>query len=316
VSIRILFSVFALAFLAEGLPVGGEPGERIGSQDRFKAAQAHFAEGRAQQRLHRNTEASRRELEAAFAGFRAAVDSDPSGALAARALYMSGSTKLFLDEPEAAVTIYAEVVDRYPEDRSYVAKALVKRASVEKGRLQSEAARKTLRRYRDEFPDGGPEDLRREVQRIESSLEIIDQPAPPVVAARWFNASPGAMELDGRVVLVYFWASWCPNCKKEVAFVNDLQARFGGRGLHLVGVTNHSRGQTDEVVESYISSNGFTFPVAVDRQGETSRTMRGGSVPAAVLIDRNGRIRWHDHPAALSDDVLERLLSSSSGEGA
>ena len=285
-------------------------------QDRFQAAHAHFLQGREQQRLHRNTERSRTELTAAFDGYHGVVDADPNGKLAARALYMSGSAQLFLAQPEKAIGIYEQVIKGYPGDRYYVAKSLVKKASVQKNMLDAEGARHTLQRYHDEFPDGGPNDLRKQATRIDAALAVIGKPAAPVVASRWFNGAADTADETGEIVLVYFWATWCPNCRKEVDFINGLWARYQPKGLRLVGVTNNTRGQTDATVQKYIQDHGFSFPVAVDAEGKTSRALNGGSVPSAVLIDGDGRVRWHDHPAALSDAVLDRLLAVAPGKGA
>ncbi len=311
---RGILVLLALLTVGASPTIGSEaPGEPPASES-FDLAHEHFRTGRRLQRLHRNTSASQTELMAAFDGYRGVLKADPGSKTAARALYMSGSTKLFLDQPEEAIAIYEQVVERFPGDRYYVAKSLVKKASVEKNSLEPEAARSTLRRYRGEFPDLGPKDLRKDVKRIESSLATIGKLAPPVEAARWFNAPDNGPTGGAAVSVLYFWATWCPNCKKEVDFVNGLWSRYENRGLRFVGVTKNTRGQTDETVEAYIEAHGFTFPVAVDAEGRTSRALSVASVPSAVVIDRKGRVRWHDHPAALSDGVLERLLAADDAE--
>ncbi len=312
--IHRIFSTIALVVFVGAPAVASEPNAAPATGQGFEVAHAHFRDGRGLQRLHRNTPASRIELVAAFNGYQAVVAADPTSATAARALYMSGSTKLFLDQPDEAVAIYQEVVERYPGDRYYVAKSLVKMSSVEKNNLEPEAARRSLKRYHDEFPDAGPKDLQKEVGRIQTALAMIGKPAPSIEAARWFNAPADGTGGDGAVSVLYFWATWCPNCKKEVEFINGLWSRYKDRGLRLVGVTKNTRGQTDETVEKYIQTNGFSFPIAIDAGGKTSLAMGVGSVPTAVVIDRSGRIRWLDHPAALSDAVLDRLLKTDFAE--
>jgi len=306
---KIVLAGLALALIAgPGLAT-----HHTDQRQKFERAHSLFQQGRKLQRLHRNTTDSRDKLLAAYREYRAALEADPNGELAARALYMSGSTKLFLDEPKAAIGIYAELADRYPNDRYYVAKALLKKAAVEKNELETDAARQTMARYHKEFPNGGPEKLRKETQRIERSLRVIGTKAPPMAASRWFN---GEDQDRSGPTLVYFWATWCPNCKKEVPYINDLWGRYRDTSLRLVGVTNNTRGQTDQAVESYIQTNAFRFPIAIDADGHTSRAFSAASVPTAAIVDGSGVVLWHDHPAALSDGVIDRVLDARRAGGA
>jgi thiol-disulfide isomerase/thioredoxin len=278
------------------------------AQQLFDAAHARFKKGRSLQRLHRNTEASLAEFEAARDGYRKAVDANPQGPLAARALYMSGSASLFMGQPDAAVRTYAEVVERYPGDPSYAAKALVKKASVEVGSLQPAAAGRTLAEFRTRFPDGVSESLQKSLTRVERSLREIGQPAPELQIQRWVGAE-ASPSLAGQVTFLFVFATWCPNCLKELGFVDDLRERYAGRGLKIVAVTNHTRGQDDAAVERYVAQHGLRYPVGIDDAGRTVSAYSGSSVPVAAMVDRDGVIRWHGHPAGLSDALIEVLLS-------
>jgi peroxiredoxin len=281
----------------------------------FTAAQAHFQRARELQQLHRNTEASARELRAALAGYQEVVSRNSEGHLAARALYMTGSASLFLDEPDQALTAYRQVIEKHQSDREYLAKALIRKASVEKNTLDTASARKTIQQYFERFPDSADSVEGKEADRIQRGLKFIGEASRPIAVSKWFNSEPlDTPALKGKVVMLYFWATWCPNCLKEVDFIKDLHKRFEGRGLRVIGITNHTRGQTDETVARYVSENGFAFPVAVDRGGESSRLFGAATVPTGVLIDRRGTVRWHDHPAALSDAVLAKLLNEARGE--
>lgn len=276
----------------------------------FQAAHSHFQRGRSLEKLHRNTDESRAEFVAAYEGYTKAHEASPEGPLASRALYMAGSAKLFLDEPDDALALYQQVVDRYPGDRDYRAKALLKKAAVEKNTLRAEDARASLARYREIFPDGGPPEQSKEASRIAKSLQQIGTQATRIEATRWLSANGDPPNVGGKPALLYFWATWCPNCLKEVDFIKNLHERFGQR-LRMVGVTNHSRGQTDASVEAYLAEHGLTFPNAVDHDGVTSAAYSAGVVPTAVLIDGAGVVRWHDHPAALTDAAIEALLAAT-----
>jgi peroxiredoxin len=278
-----------------------------GAQQLFDAAHARFKKGRSLQRLHRNTEASLAEFEAARDGYRKAVEAAPQGPIAARALYMSGSASLFMDQPDAAIRTYAEVIARYPEDPTYAAKALVKKASVEVDTLQPDAARGTLAELHTRFPDGVSKSLQSSLTRVERSLRQIGQPAPDLQIRRWVGAE-ASQSLAGQVSFLFIFATWCPNCLKEVGFVRDLHERYAGRGLSIIALTNNTRGQDDAAVERYAVQHRFSFPVGIDNANRTVSAYSGSSVPTAAMVGRDGVIRWHGHPASLSDALIEALL--------
>jgi len=307
-----------LCALLATAPMSAAENANAAAASAFAAAQAHFLKGRELQTLHRNTPQAAQEFSAASDGFRAVVRDYPNSDIAARALYMAGSAQLFLDQPDAAIAAYNEVIERYATDRAYLAKALVRKASVEKNDLQPAAARLTLARYDTLFAKGTsapPAADPGEHQRLVRSLAAVGKPATPIAAQRWFGEAPPD-DFAGRVTVLYFWATWCPNCRKEVDFVNALEQRFAPQGVRLIGVTSNDRGQTDAAVTAYIAEHGLRFPIAVDAGGKTSQAYAASSVPTAVVIGPDGTVRWHDHPAALDDEVLQRLLAERGAHAA
>jgi peroxiredoxin len=95
-------------------------------------------------------------------------------------------------------------------------------------------------------------------------------------------------ELRGRVVLVNFWATWCGPCKIEMPHLNRLYEKYKGAGFVLLGVN------IDEDPKQAIAlatRMGLKFPVLLDTDKTVSRLYDLGSMPATVLIDREGRVR-------------------------
>jgi peroxiredoxin len=95
-------------------------------------------------------------------------------------------------------------------------------------------------------------------------------------------------EQRGRVVMVNFWATWCGPCRQEMPQLNKLHDKYRDAGFVLLGVNidDNVRAATDLATKL-----GLRFPVLLDTDKSVSRLYDLGSMPATVLIDREGRVR-------------------------
>ncbi len=117
--------------------------------------------------------------------------------------------------------------------------------------------------------------------------------------------------LKGRVVLLDFWATWCVPCRKSMPELQTLHERYSARGLTVLGVSIDEK--ADAKVRKFIADKGFTYPVAVDSPKQPAwQEYRVKSIPAAWLIDRDGRIvaQWTGAaaPAAELDARVRALV--------
>lgn len=90
----------------------------------------------------------------------------------------------------------------------------------------------------------------------------------------------------GKLVLVTFWASWCPVCKREIPYWKDAYAHFQTQGLEIIGLAtdaNHNRGP--ELVQKSVADNGMTWEVVYDGAPDYSLKYGANIIPAAFLVD-------------------------------
>lgn len=93
--------------------------------------------------------------------------------------------------------------------------------------------------------------------------------------------------LRGKVVYLDFWASWCGPCRQSFPWMNDLQAKYGSRGLQIVGVNLDAKGSD---ARKFLSENNGNFLLAFDSKGVTPKLYGVKGMPTSYLIDRDGRI--------------------------
>lgn len=116
--------------------------------------------------------------------------------------------------------------------------------------------------------------------------------------------------LRGQVVLINFWATWCPPCRAEMPGFQRVYEAKRDRGFTVIGLSTDVGGRG--TVEKFLAERGITYPVAM----ASAKVVRdfGGSnmLPTSYLIDRQGRIRhtvrgFFAEPALAS--AVERLLA-------
>lgn len=98
---------------------------------------------------------------------------------------------------------------------------------------------------------------------------------------------PGAF--GGKVVVLHFWATWCPACIKEMTSLEFLYKNFEKKGFAPFSV---NVGQQLDVIESYLGKLRPTYPILLDADSSTVRTFGVTGIPTTFMADRKGVIRY------------------------
>jgi len=279
---------------------------RIG-EARVEAGVGWFAHARAQMVMNRATPKSDEAFAKALRTFGDLIRELPGDPSAGRAQYMLGSTHFFLGDLAAAEADYGGVLANFPKDAKYVPKALERRAAMRRHLLQTDLALQDLQRYAKEHPKG---EESQSVSRYIELASMLDKPSPPLKVEAWIQGGPVTPGPPaGKVLGLLFFSTWCDKCEKQQAFLLDLERRYAPAGFVLVGVMNHGHQQTVDSVRTWLAANDIRFPVLMDASQGTASGFRNSSTPDLVLIDRAGRVRWHDNPEVLHDYTMETLLA-------
>jgi cytochrome c biogenesis protein CcmG, thiol:disulfide interchange protein DsbE len=131
-------------------------------------------------------------------------------------------------------------------------------------------------------------------------------PAPEFRLAAPDGTPMNLSDLRGKVILLNLWATWCPPCAAEMPELNALYRRYGhAKDFVVVGVDLQ---EGPEDVAAFARRNNITFPLLLDRDGRVTREdYRIRTLPASVIIDREGRIRDSWTGALRPQAMLARL---------
>jgi peroxiredoxin len=129
---------------------------------------------------------------------------------------------------------------------------------------------------------------------LDAALKQLDlmRPARPKLADDFTLATPegGSFRLAeqrGKVVLVNFWATWCPPCLEEMPAMERLWRRHKDAGFVLLAVSVDS---DPKKVPPFVSAHTFTFPVAVDPKMTVAERYGVRALPSSFVIDRDGTV--------------------------
>lgn len=93
-------------------------------------------------------------------------------------------------------------------------------------------------------------------------------------------------QLKGKVVLVNFWATWCPPCRKEMPDLDALYKQFKPKGFVILAISN----EKPELVSKFIHEKGYTYPMLIDPTLEATKKFEVGGIPKSFLYDRSGKL--------------------------
>jgi peroxiredoxin len=124
-----------------------------------------------------------------------------------------------------------------------------------------------------------------------------------------------AQDLDGKAVsldsfigkdpiLLVFFATWCPPCRKEVPELIALNDKYKDKGLRLVAT---SLDNSSKVLPGFITKNKITYTVWHDGNNEGAQLYEVRGIPTNILIDKTGTIRYREHTPP-SEELIESLL--------
>jgi peroxiredoxin len=92
--------------------------------------------------------------------------------------------------------------------------------------------------------------------------------------------------LRGKVVLLNFWATWCPPCRKEMPDLEALYNRFKDRGFVILAISDEEASKVDP----FITERKITYPVLLDPGRKVNGLFQIDGIPKSFVYDRSGKL--------------------------
>src|SRR5882757_4279741 len=110
-------------------------------------------------------------------------------------------------------------------------------------------------------------------------------------------------DLRGKVVLVNFWATWCPPCRKEMPDLESLYERFQSKGLVVLAISDEEAAK----VAPFTRERGVTFPVLLDPGRKVHKAFIVEGIPHSFVYDREGKLAAQSIDMRTQKQFLEML---------
>lgn len=141
---------------------------------------------------------------------------------------------------------------------------------------------------------------------VEVPVTVVTQgELAPAIDLMTTTGEPFSLQaLRGKHVVLNFWASWCPPCRKEMPAMQRYYDEYAKKhNVEVVAVNLKAREQSDERLHTFIEQYQLTLPMPLDVDGDVEERYRILTIPTTFIIDAQGRVQ-HEIQGAMNEQML------------
>jgi thiol-disulfide isomerase/thioredoxin len=143
---------------------------------------------------------------------------------------------------------------------------------------------------------------------VGSGRDLRGQRAPEMHVREWLNGRPDAA---GKVVVIDFWATWCPPCRATIPHLNALADRFREEVV-FIGLSDETPDRFAQGLTRFrLSLDGFRYHLALDPGGRMERAVRVRGIPYTIVMSSDWIVRWQGHPISLNASMLAGIVEAN-----
>ncbi|MDB5388021.1 MAG: Redoxin domain protein [Planctomycetaceae bacterium] len=132
---------------------------------------------------------------------------------------------------------------------------------------------------------------------------------PTIEAQGWLNGdAPKLADLQGQVLVIDAWATWCFPCRKRSVDLVYLHEKYAGKGVRFIGLTAEPESQL-EAIRKFLKETGITWLNGYGAEA-TLTELGAEAIPMVWVFDRQGRVVWNEESTVSMDRGIQLALES------
>ena len=144
--------------------------------------------------------------------------------------------------------------------------------------------------------------------RFDGATDLRGKEGPAFKVDRWWNGEP---DPTGKLIVVDFWATWCPPCRAAIPHMNEL-AKAYPNDVCCVGVTDESSSAFEKgSMKENLSKSKFSYAIALAPGKEMYNFFAVRSIPHCAIMSTDGVVRWQGHPMELDEQTMTQLVTAN-----
>ena len=141
---------------------------------------------------------------------------------------------------------------------------------------------------------------------IESAPAQVGQPAIDFALLNLTGQQVWLSDLRGKLVILTFWATWCPPCRTEIPELNNVYRNLKVEGIEILAIDVR---ESPDVVNEFIQDMGMNYPVLLDSHGYVTYAYGVRGIPTSFFIDRQGILR-DMRMGGVTEEMIRSILES------
>jgi cytochrome c biogenesis protein CcmG/thiol:disulfide interchange protein DsbE len=138
-----------------------------------------------------------------------------------------------------------------------------------------------------------------------AKAEETNAPAPSFSLKDLQGRTISLADFKGKVLVLNFWATWCPPCREEIPDFIETYRELKDQGLEILGVSVDNIGVPE--LSDWVARAGINYPVALATMDIVRDYEPGDYIPASIVVDRSGQIRFRK-TGVLDKETIVRLF--------
>jgi len=148
--------------------------------------------------------------------------------------------------------------------------------------------------------------------KVSSAKDIRGQRAPDMYVSQWLNSKP---DTAGKVVVIDFWATWCPPCVASIPHTNELADQFRD-DVAIIGISAETDSKFQTGLNKLYASKGINldtirYHLALDSSRTMTKALQVRSIPHVIVISSDWIVRWQGNPKSLSANTLGQIVAAN-----